>query len=503
MRKSSLAWFVVLAATGLVVYAAGLHGFYFMDDYQVVFDLTPHVSAGSFLFGNPPENHFAFYRPLESAFLLLSQRTFGLNPLPVHIVQVALHATLAWMVFVILSGLGFSSLQARLGSLVMLVSQANAHAVLSNDTLSQVGCTLFGYLSIWLLHLFLEGDGKQKGLYALSLASMALACLFKEVGVSFFLMATFLVGVRALRKGGTASIVRGMWIILPFALVVGVYWVIRSHSVVMQPRMGSEGYALAFGLNIPKNVALLLFASLVPVSSVATFAALKAGPHLVFFSAVGAALLVLLLTLTGLALSRERRGLLMMLGALCLAATVPMIFVNHISELHAYNCMPLVAAFCGIGIGRCLELSRGKRIVWAGAAAVVMLQLAGNAIAVQAKAHQMAANGEKSASMLEQITPFLKDVPPNGNLLLVNTPLAEKETEYSVFLVHGLRVLQFGEHRLNQIAKKEGLRGDFSTTFMDAADFSGKTRNDFPEGCCLALTLDPESGRVVKLSSPN
>ncbi|HEX2613691.1 MAG TPA: hypothetical protein VHO02_08865, partial [Fibrobacteria bacterium] len=132
MRKSSLAWFVVLAATGLVVYAAGLHGFYFMDDYQVVFDLTPHVSAGSFLFGNPPENHFAFYRPLESAFLLLSQRTFGLNPLPVHIVQVALHATLAWMVFVILSGLGFSSLQARLGSLVMLVSQANAHAVLSN-----------------------------------------------------------------------------------------------------------------------------------------------------------------------------------------------------------------------------------------------------------------------------------------------------------------------------------------------------------------------------------
>jgi hypothetical protein len=38
---------------------------------------------------------------------------------------------------------------------------------------------------------------------------------------------------------------------------------------------------------------------------------------------------------------------------------------------------------------------------------------------------------------------------------------------------------------------------------MDAADFSGKTRNDFPEGCCLALTLDPESGRVVKLSSPN
>jgi hypothetical protein len=160
---------------------------------------------------------------------------------------------------------------------------------------------------------------------------------------------------------------------------------------------------------------------------------------------------------------------------------------------HAFNGMPLGAALCGIGIGRCLLLARGRRLLWVVIAVVATAQLAGNALAVREKTTQMARNGERASALLAQIEPFLGEIPAHGKLLLINPPLPENEAEYSIFLVHGFKVLQFGEHRLNQIAASDGLPDDFSVVQLDH-----EAVKDFPDGCCLALTLNPESWRVER-----
>src|SRR5689334_6774040 len=139
--------FIVLSLALLLLYLPGIHGPYFGDDFQFVFSPTSGVLR-FFISANPQSG---WYRPLEAIYLALVQRYFGWDTVPIHFLAILLHAALCCLVFVALKRSGSTLAQTVLASGYMAVSQANAFAVLSNDTLSQIGATLFGCLSVWSL----------------------------------------------------------------------------------------------------------------------------------------------------------------------------------------------------------------------------------------------------------------------------------------------------------------------------------------------------------------
>src|SRR5215217_1844569 len=92
-------WLPALIAltAAFALYAPGLGGGYYADDYQFVFDLSSGRSPWAFFHSNLGEN--GFYRPLQAVFLWKVQQGWGLETWPVHAAQVALHGGGALLLF--------------------------------------------------------------------------------------------------------------------------------------------------------------------------------------------------------------------------------------------------------------------------------------------------------------------------------------------------------------------------------------------------------------------
>jgi hypothetical protein len=141
-----LSCLIVLGLVGLAIYFQGTRIKYYADDFQWFFDPPPSSTFHYFWNMNPYEHQA--YRPLQAFFYILVQRFWGLDTLPIHLTQITLHVLLSWLIWWWMVNRGFTFLQAVLSSLFMLISQANAMAVLSVDTISQVSSPLFGCVSL-------------------------------------------------------------------------------------------------------------------------------------------------------------------------------------------------------------------------------------------------------------------------------------------------------------------------------------------------------------------
>ena len=460
-----LRWLAILFVAGVAVYAIGLSASYYDDDYQFVFDQSPGWTLGDCFFRNIPGNNL--WRPLQASFLWLVQQGAGLNTVPVHATQLALHVLLSWLVFLFLLDLRFARTQAALASLLMLVSQANVHAVSSNDTISQVGSTLFGYLSLWLMFRSLDGRnaasrGRLTGAsgYVLSLLSLAVSCLWKESGLAFLPMVIAVIGVLSVREGRARALSKVLRLSVPFVVVAVVYVLARSRIVEAQASLGSEKYDFHIGANLVRNAAMFILAAAMPVSTVSAYTAVKSGDALVLAGMIAATVVPFLPVARGLWSSRGRSGVILLLGAFFVIGLFPNVLLNHVSELYVYNSMPVVCALYGIGLGRCLDQARSKRPVYYAFAAFIALVLASHVFAVEGKVSLMKNCGERSDALLSQIEPFLKDVPEGGRLILLDP--CNDEPEYSVFLQKGFGVIR-SMPRLNQMAGRD----DFAVEIVD------------------------------------
>src|SRR5260221_2755127 len=141
-------WPAALVGVLLLVYERGLWIPYFADDFQFIFGPS-HLRIIDFILLKNPSNRF--YRPLEAITLGAIQAHWGTSTLPVHLLALVLHGGLCGLVFLAVRREGFGDRAAALGCLVMAVCQANVLAVASVDTLSQIGATLFGCTTLWLL----------------------------------------------------------------------------------------------------------------------------------------------------------------------------------------------------------------------------------------------------------------------------------------------------------------------------------------------------------------
>src|SRR5262245_39345811 len=190
-RSWAWAWLGVLAIAAFVAFYPGLNIPYFADDFQYV-----GVAPGGrvFYFFTHRNPYHPFYRPVNSAVLIAIQRYFAFSTWPQHVINTLIHALTAWLVYLFMVRAKFTRLDALLGSSFMLLSQANAMAVLENDTFSQLAGTFFGYLALWLLYkCFFESGIKRRqrplyGFYVPALTAFALALWSKETSISFALL---------------------------------------------------------------------------------------------------------------------------------------------------------------------------------------------------------------------------------------------------------------------------------------------------------------------------
>lgn len=480
-RFSLLAFPVALAAT-LLVYWTGLHAGYYSDDFQFAFDLAPPPSALHFFVENIESN--GFYRPIQASVLWWIQDSYGLNGLPVHLLHVLLHAAGAALLAGFLRSSGFSVLQAGIAAALMVVSQANVHAVSSVDTLSQVTATLFGYVAVWIA--WTRGHTLAGTAWACLL--LALALFSKETAASFMPMLGIVLLFRTAQGGLTARAV-GTAILryLPYLAIFVAYYLARAQVVAIQPRLGEEAYTIQLGLNLVENAVLFLASALLPVSSVALFQSLKTGSLALPLAGALLAAATVLATACGLWRERERIRFLAGMAVLLVLSMFPMLLLYHVSELYGYNVTPMVYLLAGIGLGRLAEGGKAARIfTWVLVAAVVAV----NAAAVGHKLALVNANSERAASYYAQLEPLARETPEDGELLLVNRPPdAGTPPEYSVFVMNDFNVLEHGTHRIQELLG----RTDLTVHLIQAHEVDRFS----PEA--VVLTLDPGGTRVVRV----
>lgn len=464
--------FLLLSVVGIAVYYPGMNIPYYADDFQFVF--SPPLPGPLHYFAHPLAEN-GFYRPLQAAYLIAVQRLFGLNTVPVHVLQLLFHVILSLLVFKAVKKAGASLVQALLASLFMLLSQADVHAVLSNDTLSQVGGTLFGSLALWSVAKSLfsrESGGAGRGRVPYRAAFyLAVALFFKETSLSFVVMILALVALRAnagalkwlgigdgsekAKETNNRSVRRGVIVTVVSVLLVSIgYLVVRSLVVPTRPAFGAGNYDFHIGANVIRNIAMFAAASVLPFSTVKVFGALRDAGVGEIAGIFGSTFVLILAVFYGLRSSGKGR-----LGALasCFAAVslFPVVLMNHVSELYVYNAMPFVSVVFGMGLGGAVTGLSRRRAGSIVATTIVILALLGNASAVRSKAVMMREAGTRAVDLVEEIVPFVREVPEGGRLILLNPPAAG--TRYSIFLVGGFDCLRDGLGVLRRLSGREDL----------------------------------------------
>jgi len=430
-----------------IVYWPGLNAPYFADDYQFVFDKP---ASKIFYYFTHPNKENGFYRPLQASFLAAVQAYFGMQTWPVHLTQLSLHTLLACFVYIAIKELGFSRLQAAVGAAFMLLSQINVHAVSSNDTLSQLGGTFFGTLSLWLLYCsYKTVDGRLQqrrinyGYYTAAVLAIVLSLFSKESSISFPLMAAIIIMLANKKISDRTPLIRRIIIdLFPYVSSVGIYLLVRSVAADIQPAFGSDSYYFHAGFNIVRNLAMFVFALFVPVSTVEVFSAFERGSFIYLGIADIGTAAFFVLVVSGL-WCEAQSGIVILIAIFALLGLFPMVFMNHVSELYAYNSMPFVSALVGISLGR-LWTTMGTRPGMVLAAVMFCILTAGHLAAVRSKVALMKDNGCKTVSLMRQIKPFVNAMPLNGRLWLSN-PL-HAGLEYSVFCMPGFKVLNCALH---------------------------------------------------------
>ena len=545
-RINRLFALIVLAAIGFAVFLPGLGTKYCDDDFQFVYSEPSRAILYYFSHDNPANS---FYRPLQAMFLAGVQSLAGLNTIPIHVTNLILHILLAWLVLLAMTRLGFSLVQSFGGALFMLISQANVHAVSSNDTLSQVGSTLAGVLALYALiramnGIFKKGAVKEErtkknrnvaahtdlqnsslvpkdtspesplytssekpsasaaetagsargsayGYYILSVVLFAISLIFKETAVSFLLItAVMLFSARWIHKlpRGNTALLRAAVLLLPYIAVTLSYLFVRSQVVTSRAAFGSNPYNFHIGFNIARNLALLFTAAASPISTVTLYTAAKTGHAAGFSIYITVAAIFVVPTICGLARLRKNKAVLLAF-AFSILALFPAFLLNHVSELYVYNAMPFIALLVGAGFGLFAERSDVK-LEKTIAVAVAIVVGASNIGAIASKTSLMWENGERAQVIITQLKHTIKTHPQCSCLYLVN-PQCEM-VEYSIFTYNGFHIVK----NSLQYIKESTNREDLDIEIITSSEYANLDKSLLKN--CVFLTTTSCRGAGVK-----
>ena len=117
--------------------------------------------------------------------------------------------------------------------------------------------------------------------------------------------------------------------------------------------------------------------------------------------------------------------------------------------------MPFVFILIGAGLGKLIELAGTRNPKHFAVTVAVVAMFIIHIDAIRSKTTLMRQNGERAATLLNAIEPYLKLIPRDGQLVLLNP--TSHEVEYSVFRMAGFNVLDDGLGRLKQIAGRNDM----------------------------------------------
>lgn len=151
-------------------------------------------------------------------------------------VNIVLHALLAWLVERFLQHEGLSMPHLVAASLVMITSQANAAAILQNDTTSQIAGTYLGCITLWLIYRKASQE-RTDGVPLThplcvnwgALATFVLSLLSKESSLDFLPMVGVLFLVTEWRNHSCKQrLVHALLKTIPYLAIVGLYFAVRG-----------------------------------------------------------------------------------------------------------------------------------------------------------------------------------------------------------------------------------------------------------------------------------
>jgi len=459
-RFLAMTW-AALVLLSIALYWPNLHAPYFSDDFLFFFDSPPpHLYDYFSKMGAAAHA----YRPLEAIILTVIQQHFRFETFPIHLASFCAHSAVVCVVLAAARRLRMGVIAAFLACAFTFVGQVSVTTVLGNDTLSQAASALFGCLSVFFLYTACldrpqEHSSPQTVRIVLSVAFYAMALFFKETALGFFLVVMILTAVIVSREPGwPARSRRALLFSAPFITVTLAYLAARLHAGGHYS--GAGIYHMGLGFNVIRNLAEFSLAAFGPFSTVSAASSFQSGnkPFLVL-AALGWIFVVAILVI-GVTLSIRKR-LVLCLAACALASLFPTYLLSHVSELYLYNAMPFLGLMVGIALASLFDRSQASRILAITCAALLLVT---QIHADRQKADLMTENGRRAASMMASIAQFMTKLPPHSEILLVNAQ--GLRPEYSVFVLSGFDVLEFGTYKLGPLLG----RSDVNVRIIEETD---------------------------------
>jgi hypothetical protein len=446
----------VFIVIGFIIYSPGITSTRYGDDYTIV----PERNIGVFKeIWTTTYQRWMFFRPVEDSITTLFIFAFGWNTLPSHILFILIHCAFSIFVYYVLLKLKIPRLGALFGALFMLVSQVNVTTVGGNDTLGQLISSSLSFLNLWIMYRAIDtaGEGKfiNSRMFVWSIVIFMLCLLTKESSAAFIplLFMLLLIKIPVLKTRTFKDAKRIILLLLPYVIIFLVFFYIRSGIVPYKPGIGTGNYDFNIGMNIPKNIGMLIFSLLLPITSVRVFEAIQLKDYKFLMAAAMLAGLFGAMILSGVWRSKKLKEAL---GIICfiIAGFFPPVLLNHVNEQYTYYSMPFAAMLIAIGLGYYTENLKGViRTVFISVLGVLFLL---NSLSVMEKNSQMNELGLRAEKLMEQVKPYFSAIPSNGSLVLVNP--RTRELRYSAFKQPGFEPLNYTEFMMYDIAGRDDFK---------------------------------------------
>jgi hypothetical protein len=477
----------VFIVIGFIIYSPGITSSRYGDDYTIVPERNISVFKEIW---TTTYQRWMFFRPIEDSITTLFIFAFGWNTLPTHIFFILIHCTFSVFVYYVLLKLKLPRLGALFGALFMLVAQVNVTTVGGNDTLGQLISSSLSFLNLWIMYRAVDTSGEGKfinsRLYIYSLVIFALCLLTKESSAAFIplLFLLLLIKIPVITTRSFADAKRILLLLVPYVIIFLVFFYIRSGIVPYKPGIGTGNYDFNIGLNIPKNIGMLIFSLLLPITSVRVFEAVQFKDYKFLMTAAFLAGLFGAMIFSGVWRSRKFKEALVII-CFIIAGFFPPVLLNHVNEQYTYYSMPFAAMLIAIGLGYYTDNLKGAlRTIFLSVLTVFFML---NSLSVMEKNALMKELGSRAEVLMEQVKPYFPAIPSNGSLVLVNPPT--KELRYSAFKQPGFEPLHYTEFMMYDIAG----RNDFTLLVIERNEIE---KHDKPGS--LLLTFDGEEVVRVK-----
>lgn len=471
----------LLIVAGLALWLPQVGGQHFCDDYDFIFDTVPMNEMPSLFIHRSPNS--AHYRPVEAVILASAQNVLGIQR-SAYFTQglaAACHVALCVWSFAFLRRFGVALLPATLGVLFAMAHPVAVGAILGNDTLSQVMSVLFGYLGLWGI---ISGSALPVPLKSQTstpkrmswlrtgagIAALIVALLCKETAIGFVCLAG-LFTIYAYARIPKRPVSAGAVPVLLLALLAG-YFLLRM-VLGLQTAAGESAKgatSLTLGWNILSNPIQLLVSTLMPFSSVDVFTAAISRQWMLLAAFAMPSLAIAIAICIGAANCMPgHRGRSLAIYGLCLFGLIfPFLFIRHVSELYAYQILPVVAVGVALFFG---TLASSK---WKVPAVVVMILLMGVMVqAIFSKAYLQRKNGQAASTLVNELVPIVRQLPPHGTLVLYDAHATA--ISYSFYLQRGFDVVMFAPRWIKNLANRPDVSILIVQNVDDLASFPSAT----------------------------